>query len=111
MIVRKVKKMSRERGYAIQEAVSAMNHEHYLRQLAKQRDNYMAQKRARQKKEADKAATLTTSSDTQNVKSTLVDYTTDKEDCQDAKFNTPRYSSDGEVREQKPVSELPVYLL
>ena len=111
MIVRKVKKMSRERGYAIQEAVSAMNHEHYLRQLAKQRDNHMARKRARQKKEADKVATLTTSNDTENVKNTLNNDITDKEKCQDAKFNTPRYSSDGEVREQRQVSELPVHLL
>ncbi len=97
-----------ERGYAIQEAVSAMNHEHYLRQLARQRDNRMAQKR--KKKEADTAATVTTS-DGFTDKKPLNNYTKETEECQDVRYDTPGDTSDGEIRQQGPVRELPVHLL
>ncbi len=98
--------MSRERGIMIQEAVRAMGQQKYLRQLAEQRDRRMAQKRARQKKEADTAATVTTSSDV-NVKTTLYNYTKESEECQDG---TSGDNSGGEIRQQR-CSELPVHLL
>lgn len=101
--------MSTKRGLMIQEVVSAMNHEHYLRQLAKQRDNHMARKRARQRKEADTAATVTTSSDV-NVKKSFNNYTKESEECQYVKSDTPGDTPGGEVRQQR-CSELPVYLL
>lgn len=97
-----------ERGYVIKEAVSAMNHEHYLRQLARQRDNRMAQKH--KKKEADTAATVTTSGDI-DVQNYANNYTTDEEECQDVKSDTPGDTSGGEVRQQGPDRELPVHLL
>ena len=49
---------SPERGFMIAEAVSAMNFEYHLKKLAERRER---RKRGRKKKEADKAATLTTS--------------------------------------------------
>lgn len=62
--------------------------------------------RYRKRKEADTAATVTTSSDV-NVKTTLYNYTTNKEECQDG---TSGDNSGGEIRQQR-CSELPVYLL
>lgn len=97
-----------ERGYAIQEAVSAMNHEHYLKQLARQRDNRMAQKR--KKKEADATAIATTSGDIDG-QNYVNNYTTDEEECQDVKSDTPGDTSGGEVRQQGIDGELPVHLL
>ena len=102
--------MSSERGYAIQKVVSAMNHEHYLRQLAKQRDNHMARKRAKQKKEADKAATLTTS-DGFTDKKPLNNYTKESEECQDVTSDTSGHTPGGEIRQQGTDTELPVHLL
>ena len=130
--------MSTERGLMIQETVRAMNQEHYLRQLAKQRDRRVAQKKRSQKKEADTAATVTTSKDLCPNKS-LDNYTTNEEECQPSQspmvtalpkgepysgnseerevadidcdaFNAPGNSSGREIRQQGP-SKLPVHLL
>lgn len=98
----------KERGYAIQEAVPAMNHEHYLRQLARQRDNRMAQKR--KKKEAD-ATAIATTSDGFTDKKPLDNYTKETEECQDVKSDTSGDTSDREIRQQGIDGELPVHLL
>ena len=126
-----------ERGYAIQEAVSAMNHEHYLKQLARQRDNRMAQKR--KKKEAD-ATAIATTSDGFTDKKPLDNYTKETEECQPSQstkstalpkgepdcgvdaegevtvgafyeYDTAGDNSGGEVRQQGIDGELPVHLL
>ena len=95
--------MAKERGYAIQETVSAINFEYHLKVLARERDQRMKRKK---KKEACTGATVQTSGDV-NVKKPLNNYTTNKEECQDG---TSGDNPGGEIRQQR-CSELPVHLL
>lgn len=53
-----------------------------------------------ERKEADKAATLTTSSGFSNKKS-LNNYTKESEKCQDVKSYAPGHNSDRDVRHQE----------
>ena len=64
---------------------------------------------SQKKKEADTAATVTTSGDV-NVNKTLDNYTKESEECQDVKSDTPGDSSGREIRQRRR-AELPLYLL
>ena len=91
----------------IQEAVNQMKLKEALRKNEEYRNKKFRQKHI--KKEADTAATVTTSSGL-TEKKPLNNYTKESEECQDVKSDTSGDTSDGEVRQQGP-SELPVYLL
>lgn len=88
----------------IQKAVRDMKFKEALRKNEEYRN-----RKFQQKKKADATAIATTSGDV-NVKNTFNNYTTEQEECQDVKSDTPGDTSGGEVRQQRR-AELPVYLL
>lgn len=90
----------------IQEAVRDMK----LKEALRKNEEYRNRKFAQKKIEADATATATTSNDA-SIKTTLGNYTTEQEECQDVKSDTPGDTSGGEVRNQGPCRELPVHLL
>ena len=45
------------------------------------------------------------------LKNSLINYTTEKEECQDVKSNRAQHTADEEIRQQVQFRELPVYLL
>ncbi len=99
--------MSTERGMNIQDAVDDMERAERLRKNEEFRNMKFHQQK--KKKEADTAATVTTSQDLCPNKS-LNNYTKETEECQDVKSDTPGDTSGREIRQQRR-AELPVYLL
>ena len=97
--------MVQDRGLMIQEAVSELTFRKHLRNLAMQREMRVA----RQKKEACTGGAAQASR--QMPSKNLIYYTTDKEECQDVRSNTPGHTVYGEIRQQVQCRELPVYLL
>lgn len=92
---------NQDRGFMIAETVAAINFEYHLKMLAKQRER-------RKKEKAYTEGAVQTSSE---VKNTFFNYTTDEEECQDVKSDTPGDITGGEVWQQGPGRELPVHLL
>jgi len=81
-----VRKMSSERGMNIQDAVDGMKRvEHYRKNEEFRNMKFHQQKK---KKEADTAATVTTSRGL-TANKTYKDYTNKQEECQDVKFDPP----------------------
>ena len=100
--------MSTERGMNIQDAVDDMKRAAHLRKNEEFRNLKFQQQK--KKKEADTAATVTTSSGL-TEKKPLNNYTTEQEECQYVKSDTPGDTLGGEVRQQGSGGELPVHLL
>lgn len=98
--------MVQDRGLMIQEAVSELTFRKHLRNLAMQRE----MRAARKKKEACTGGAVQASRQ-MPLKNSLINYTTEKEECQDVKSNRPEHTVYGEIRQQERYGDLPVYLL
>lgn len=99
--------MSQDRGIMIQETMRELAFRKHLRELAEQRERRQA---GRKKKETCTGGTVQASRQ-MPLKNSIVNYTTEKEECQDVKFNAFGHTSGREVRQQERCSDLPVYLL
>lgn len=93
-----------ERGMNIHDAVRDMK----LKEALRKNEEYRNRKFRQKKEKAYTEGAVQTSSE---VKNTFLNYTTDEEECQDVKSDTPGDNSGGEVRQQGSDSELPVHLL
>ena len=98
--------MVQDRGLMIQETMRELAFRNHLRRLTEQRE----MQAARKKKEACTGGAVQASRQ-MPLKNSLINYTTEKEECQDVKSNTPGHTVCGEIRQQVQCRELPVYLL